>query len=167
MSIAEALLPELDHEMTTTRSLLERVPGDRADWKPHAKSMSMGQLAIHLPGLLLWIPRIVGETELDVTAPGSRTLNPAWESTTTTLATFDRVLADGRATVAGASDATLREPWTLKAGTHVIFTLPRVAALRTMVMNHMIHHRGQLSVYLRLNDVPLPEIYGPTADSIR
>ena len=167
MSISESLLPELDHEMRVTRALLERVPDDKAAFKPHPRSMSMGQLAAHLPGLLQWVPRIVSHDELDVTGPDSRTLNIPWESTASTLAAFDHAVAAGRASIAGANDQVLREPWTLRAGAHTVFTMPRIATLRSMVMNHIIHHRGQLSVYLRLNDVPLPDMYGPTADSAR
>lgn len=167
MTIAAGLLPELDHELKTTRTLLARVPDAKADWKPHARSMSMGQLAVHITGLVRWISPTVSDTELDVTGPEAKKYSFRWESASTTLATFDRFVTESRALIAAASDEALMVPWTLRAGSHVIMTLPRVAVLRTMVMNHIIHHRGQLSVYLRLNDVAVPEIYGPTADSGR
>ena len=167
MPIAASLLPEFDNEMKNTRALLARVPDALASWKPHAKSMTMGQLAIHLPGLVSWVPAIMSGTELDVTGPMGREMNPAWESQEKMLAAFDAALPAARAAIAGATDDALMVPWTLKAGSHVVFTMPRVAVLRTAVMNHIIHHRGQLGVYLRINDVPLPEIYGPTADSAR
>jgi uncharacterized damage-inducible protein DinB len=167
MPLAAALIPEFDHEMRTTRSLLERVPDAAADFKPHPKSMSMSQLAIHLPQLVMWIPGVVDATELDIASPASAKYRLAWESTAALLATFDRLVASGRSTLAGATDEQLMVPWTLRAGDHVILTMPRIAVLRTMVMNHVIHHRGQLSVYLRLNDIAVPEIYGPTADSAR
>ena len=167
MSIATNMLPEFDHEMKTTRSLLERVPDAKADWKPHAKSMSMGQLAIHLPGLVSWIPAIITATELDVMGPVAKAMHVTWTSNAETLAAFDRGVAKGRAMLAEVDDQSMMQPWTLKAGSHELFTMPRVGVLRTMVWNHIIHHRGQLSVYLRLNDVLLPDIYGPTADSVR
>ena len=167
MPIAAALLPEFDNEMRTTRSLLERVPDTKAEWKPHPKSMSLGSLAIHIPGLLSWIPFVLADTALDVTGPTSKKLAISWQSTAAALTEFDRGVSAGRAAIAGASDEVLLVPWTLSAGSHVIVTMPRVAILRTLVVNHIIHHRGQLSVYLRLNDVTLPEIYGPTADSVR
>jgi uncharacterized damage-inducible protein DinB len=167
MSLSTMLLPEFDSEMKRTRALLACVPDSLADWKPHAKSMSMSQLAIHIPGLVSWIPGVFAGTELDVTAPASAQLRIRWESAVATLRTFDAAVVAGRAAIQGASDESMMEPWTLRAGDHVIVTMPRSAALRTLVMNHIIHHRGQLSVYLRLNDIPLPEIYGPTADSVR
>lgn len=167
MSIAATLVPELDNEMRTTRSLLERVPDAASAWKPHPKSMSMGQLAIHLPALVGWIPAVVTDSGLDVTGPAAEAFRMHWQSTSATLDAFDRAVALGRAAIAGASDDSLLETWTLRAGSHVILALPRAAVLRAMVMNHIIHHRGQLSVYLRMNDIPLPEMYGPTADSVR
>jgi len=167
MPIAPSLLPEFDHEMKTTRALLSRVPDEQSGWKPHPKSMSLGELAIHMPGLVSWIPGIMSDTELDVTGPTSKKLAIRWESASAMLAAFERVVVAGREAIASASDETLMAPWTLRAGSHVIVTMPRIAILRTLVMNHVIHHRGQLSVYLRLNDVPLPDIYGPTADSVR
>jgi uncharacterized damage-inducible protein DinB len=164
MAIAESLLPEFDHEMATTRSLLERVPETEGAWVPHAKSMPLGRLAAHIAELVAWTNSTIQQTELDFGVPGA--YNPAQLTTTAKLLElFDANVKSARAAIAGVSDADLMVPWTLRNGEHVIITMPRVAVLRSMVMNHVIHHRGQLSVYLRLHDVPLPSIYGPTADT--
>lgn len=164
MTIAASMLPELDNEMATTRSLLERVPEQHGEWKPHPKSMSLGRLAAHIAELVGWTNSTIHQTELDFGAPGA--YNPAQLTTTAKLLElFDANVQSARAAISGASDADLMVPWTLRNGEHVIFTMPRVAVLRAMVINHVIHHRGQLSVYLRLHDVPLPSIYGPTADT--
>ena len=164
MTIAASMLPEFDHEMRVTRALIERVPDDRGDWQPHAKSMSMGRLAMHLPELIGMIPSILQQTELDYLAADK----PAgWTSAAAALATFDTAVAKARTLIAAEDDAAFMQTWTFRAGTQVIVAVPRVVALRSFVMNHVIHHRGQLSVYLRLNDIAVPEIYGPTADSKR
>ena len=167
MTIAASMLPEFDNEMKSTRAVLARTTDALAQWKPHAKSMSMGQLAIHLQSLVGWIPKIISATEIDFATPAAQSLNLTWQSAAKALETFDSAVAAGRAAIAGASDEEMMVPWSLRAGEHVIMTMPRVAVLRVVVMNHIIHHRGQLTVYLRLNDIPLPEIYGPTADSTR
>ena len=165
MAIKESILPEHDHEMATTRKLLERIPEQNAAWKPHAKSMSLGHLGVHLSQLPLWGAVTMQETELDLNPPGGPAFKtPDFESTAALLARFDDHVAQARAAIAAASDPDFMVPWTLKNGGHTIFTMPRVACLRTFVVNHLIHHRGQLSVYLRLNDVPVPSIYGPSAD---
>lgn len=165
MPIAASLLPEFDHEMQTTRSLLERVPESKAAWKPHAKSMSLGELASHIANLAGWGRWIVAQSELDFAPPGGTPLQlPRFQDGGELLTRFDANVAGTRAAIERANDEDLARPWTLKNGGRTIFTLPRVAALRGFMMNHSIHHRGQLSVYLRLNDVPLPSIYGPTAD---
>jgi uncharacterized damage-inducible protein DinB len=163
MTFAESLLPEFDHEMKTTRSLLERVPDDRAGWKPHGRSMSLGQLAIHLASLNRFAVSAVRDDEFDFTSPTTPKF-PTWESSAQTLATFDELRDEARSAIAGVSDAALASVWTLRAGDRVVVAMPKRVILRSLVMNHVIHHRGQLSVYLRLNDVPLPSIYGPTAD---
>ena len=164
MAIKDALLPEFDHEMGTTRRLLDRAPEARFAWKPHEKSMALGHLATHLANLLSWTGHIVSTSVLDMaTIPEDARPKPV-ASRAELLAMFDRNVAAARAAIAGASDAELFAPWTLRQGDQEIFTLPKVAALRSFVMNHSIHHRGQFSVYLRLNDIPLPSIYGPTAD---
>jgi uncharacterized damage-inducible protein DinB len=161
MALRDSILPEFDHEMGTTRRLLERVP-TAYGWKPHAKSMSMGQLATHLATLPQWALYTMGHSSLDLDVP----MPPAQEATSNEelLATFDRNVAAARSAIASAGDGELMAPWSLRRGARELFTLPKVAVLRSFVMNHIIHHRGQLSVYLRLNDVPVPSIYGPTAD---
>ena len=165
MAIKESILPEFDHEMATTRKLLERIPEQNAGWKPHAKSMSLGHLGVHLAQLPLWGAVTMGQTELDLSPPGgSPYKTPEFESTGAVLAAFDEHVRQAREAIAAASDPDFMVPWTLKNGGQSIFTLPRVATLRSFVLNHVIHHRGQLSVYLRLRDVPIPSIYGPSAD---
>ena len=158
-TISRAFLAELDAEMPTTRRLLERVPGDKGAWKPHPKSFPLGhlaQLVARMPGWLVFTMR---ETALDVTRGQPYSI----EKTETLLADFDRNVEQARETLAGARDEDYMVPWSLKAGDRVLFTLPRLAVMRQNV-NHLVHHRGQLTVYLRLVDVPLPSIYGPTAD---
>lgn len=166
MSIAERLLPEFDREMATTRTLLERVPADRADWKPHAKSTSLGGLAAHIANLPSMAPRVVSLPEIDMNPPGGKGFTPPTMTTTAALLErFDANVAAAREAIAGASDETLAVDWALKNGGRTMLALPRAGVLRVLVMNHIIHHRGQLSVYLRLLDVPLPSIYGPSADT--
>ena len=165
MPIVDSLLPEYDHEFATARKLLERVPEDKFGWKPHEKSMSLGQLAGHVANLAFWCLMTLEQSSYDAAAandPEAKLDAPA--SREALLTGFDDKVRRARAALARTSDAEMMAPWTLKNGEHEIFTMPRVGVYRSFVMNHMIHHRGQLSVYLRLNDVPLPSIYGPTAD---
>jgi uncharacterized damage-inducible protein DinB len=166
MSIAQALLPEFDQEMAITRNLLACVPAERAEWRPHPRSTALGALAAHIASLAgFGVPTLAG-TEIDMNPPGGKPYTPpAFTTTEALLETFDANVAASRAAIAGASDEELKVSWSLKAGGHSIFTMPRAGVLRGMLMNHIIHHRGQLSVYLRLNDVALPSIYGPTADT--
>lgn len=159
MTLAEQLLPELEHEMATTRRLLERVPSDRAEWKPHAKSFPLGHLAQLVSLMPGWIARTVREMAIDL-AGGS---GYSYEKTETLIALFDRNVADAKAALERASDADMMVTWSLKMGDRVLMSLPRGPAVRSH-LNHFIHHRGQLTVYLRLVDVPIPSIYGPTAD---
>lgn len=152
--------------MSVTRTLLERVPEDKAEWKPHPKSTGLGDLAAHIARLPSMAPNVVSLTELDMNPPGEPAFAPPRFTTTAALlATFDDHVARAREAMAGVAAGDLMVPWALKSGGHTIFTMPRIAVLRSFMMNHMIHHRGQLSVYLRLSDVPLPSIYGPTADT--
>jgi uncharacterized damage-inducible protein DinB len=165
MAYADEFLPEFDHEMQTTRALLERTPLANAGFKPHAKSRTLGALASHIANLPGYGAFVVNQSDVDF-APGGTPRTPVeYHSTDELLAAFDSNVATTRAAIAKMPDSALRDPWSLKRAGTPIFTLPRVAALRTFMMYHMIHHRGQLSVYLRQNDVPLPSIYGPTADS--
>lgn len=161
MPIAETFLAEIEREAATTRKLLERVPEDKFDWKPHAKSMSLGGLSTHVAKLLNWGVMTIDQPEFDV---ANVEPNAAVASRAELLTTFDGLVSEARSKLAGKTDAELMAPWTLRHGSQTIFTMPKAAVLRSFVMNHMIHHRGQLSVYLRLNDVPVPSIYGPTAD---
>ena len=160
MTIAEAFLPEFDAEMATTRRLLERVPADKLDWKPHPKSMSLGSLATHVTEL----PRFGLRFEALQWQAGSEKA-PPMKSAAEFLARFDENVAASRAGIARKTDAEMQEEFTvLKPNGEVFFKHKRKSLLRRILLNHLIHHRGQLSVYLRLNDVPLPSIYGPTAD---
>ncbi len=164
MAITDALLPEFDHEMATTRRLLDRVPEAQFSWKPHEKSMTLGQLAGHLANIPYWCSATLDAPVLDLDAlPGdARPKAPA--SRDALLEEFDRKVAAARAKLGETTDSHFLSPWTLKKGDQEFFTMPHIAAIRSFVMNHSIHHRGQLSVYLRLNDIPIPPIYGPTAD---
>lgn len=159
MSISATFLPEFNEEMKITRRLLERVPGEKGAWKPHEKSFSLGHLAQLVAWMPGWITQAMKETRLDLSAAPGYSL----EKTETLLAMFDANVAGAQAALAAASDADFQVPWSLAAGERVFFTMPRVGVVRQTI-NHLIHHRGQLSVYLRLVDVPLPSIYGPTAD---
>jgi len=159
MSIFAALIPEFDQEMATTRRLLERVPSDKGTWKPHPKSFALGHLAQLVAWMPGWVANTVRHTELDLTT----TPDYSFETTETLLAMFDRNVREAREALRSSPDADFAVPWSLKRGGQVLFTAPRGTVVRTHI-NHLIHHRGQLTVYLRLNDVPLPSIYGPTAD---
>ena len=160
MSIGAQLLPEFDEEMAITRRLLELVPSDRGDWKPHPKSFSLGHLAQLVSGMPGWITQMITQTELDLAASPGYSL----QKTEALLAQFDKNVTEARAALAAAKDPDFDVAWSLKHGANVLMTLPRRAVVRQTI-NHLVHHRGQLSVYLRMNDVPLPSIYGPTADT--
>ncbi len=162
MSLAQSLAAELDYEAANTRKTLSRVPLEKYDWQPHPKSFSLGRLANHVANLLKWGSGTMSSTEYDF----EKQPYAADEHRTTEalLAGFDAKLAATRAAIAEADEAAFFEPWTLRRGEQVFFTLPRVAVLRSMVFNHGIHHRGQLTVYLRELDVPVPALYGPSAD---
>jgi uncharacterized damage-inducible protein DinB len=165
MPLRDALLPEFDHEMSGLRQLLERIPEDRFGWKPHAKSFDLVSLAAHLANMPLWLSMTLAHDRLDL-APGGRPMPqlPVPADRAELLARFDGHLAEARAALAAAEDGALTAPWSLLMDGRPLFTLPRMAVLRTHVLSHAIHHRGQLTVYLRLLDVPLPALYGPTAD---
>ncbi len=165
MSIGQSLLPEFDQEMANTRKTLERIPDDKLDWKAHPKSFSIGAVATHLSQLPMWAKMTIEVDELDIQPPGA----PPYKmelltSRAAILEHFDRSLAAARALLAAATDERLLANWTLLMTAKVMFRMPRIAVLRGMVMNHMIHHRAQLGVYLRLNDVAVPALYGPSAD---
>ncbi len=161
MPLVDALLPEFDHEMTTTRRLLERVPDDRLDWKPHARSWPLGTLSQHVAMLPVWGSMTLTRSDLDLTGYEQP---PAIRSRGELLDVFDQNVTATRAALVGKTDAELLAPWSLTRDGQVLFTMPRVGVWRSFVMSHLIHHRGQLSVYLRLQDIPVPSIYGPSAD---
>lgn len=152
-------LKEFDQEMASTRRLLERVPSERAEWKPHEKSFALGHLAQLVAWMPGWIARSLHEPYIDL-AGGS---GYSFEATETLLTVFDENVAEARAALESVTGAALEEPWSLRMGEQVLLTAPRGETVRGH-LNHFIHHRGQLTVYLRLLDVPLPQIYGPTAD---
>lgn len=160
MSIAASMLPEYDHEMATTRRFLERVPESNSDFSPHQKSMKLGALAAHLAEIPGWIEATVDQSVFDLAGY----VAPQLSTTAALLESFDAVVAQGRAAIERTADATMFENWTLAMNGEAMFTMPKVAVLRSFVMNHMIHHRAQLGVYLRLLDVPVPGAYGPSAD---
>jgi uncharacterized damage-inducible protein DinB len=165
MALNQALLPEFDHEMANTRKTLERVPDGKFSWQPHPKSMTLGRLASHLAEIPSWVPVTLNESSIDVNPPGGAQRQPTlMGSRKELLEFFDKNVAAARAALAAATDEQLMQPWTLLSGGKAIFTLPKIATYRGFVMNHSIHHRAQLGVYLRLNDVPVPSIYGPSAD---
>jgi uncharacterized damage-inducible protein DinB len=159
----QALLMEFDHEAKTTRRMLDRVPEDKWDWKPHEKSMTMKQLTTHIAEMPGWLPMMLQTKELDMGSGNS--FEPAKVNNRKELVElFDANVAKMREALAGATDEVMKETWTLRNGDTVIFSQPKGGVVRGMIVNHLIHHRGQLSVYLRLNDVPVPSIYGPSAD---
>ncbi|HUU35742.1 MAG TPA: DinB family protein [Vicinamibacterales bacterium] len=164
MPLIDALLPEFDQEVTTTRRLLDRLPDGQLAWQPHPKSMSLASLAAHLSELGYWGQETLNSSAVDL----EKMTRPAGYEPPATraavLAVFDEKMAAARAALVGKSDDELMAPWTLRRGAQEFFTMPKASCWRTFVMNHLIHHRGQLTVYLRQLDVPLPSIYGPSAD---
>lgn len=159
MKIGEALVPEFDQEMAITRRVLERVPSEKGEWKPHPKSFPLAHLAQLVATMPGWLPRIVADTHIDLAAGGGY----SYESTATLLSQFDALVAAARASLLAAKDEDFDVSWSLKMGEQVLMTLPRSVVVRQTI-NHLVHHRGQLTVYLRLLDVPVPSVYGPTAD---
>jgi uncharacterized damage-inducible protein DinB len=159
MSIADGLLPEFDQEMAATRRVLERVPSDKPDWKPHAKSFSMAHLAQLLSSMAGWLTNIVTDTSLDI-GSGAGYSNKKTEEL---LAAFDKNVKEARAAIAASKDADYSVMWSLKRGPMTLMSLPRMAVYRQTI-SHLSHHRGQMTVYLRMNEIPVPSIYGPTAD---
>jgi uncharacterized damage-inducible protein DinB len=161
MTIADTLIMELEREAQTTRKLLERVPDDKLAWKPHAKSMSLGRLAQHVattPGFISGMARLDGYDVEKFAEP------PALESAAALVAAMEESVAQAKANLAATDDAAMMADWSFRRGGHAIMTIPRIGVYRSILFNHLYHHRGQLSVYLRLLDVPVPSIYGPSAD---
>ena len=163
-TISQALLQEFELEIPATRKTLERVP-EKFDWSPHPKSMTIGRLAQHLAEIPDWAVKAISVDEVDLAPPGGAGYQPkAATSRAEVVETFDRNVSAAKAALAGASDEQMMQPWSLKMGGKTILTMPRVAVVRNFVMNHNVHHRAQLGVYLRLNDIPVPSVYGPSAD---
>jgi len=165
MSISDSFLAEFDQEMIATRKCLERIPDDKFSYKPHPKSFTMAGLAVHIAGMLDWGVTTLQSDNFDY-APvgGAPYVPPAVNSNAELMELFDKTSRAFRAALAAAPDSIMMTPWSLLAGGKALFTMPRVAVLRGMIFNHIVHHRGQLSVYLRLCDIPVPSIYGPSAD---
>jgi uncharacterized damage-inducible protein DinB len=161
MALKDGLLAEFDHEIGTTRRLLDRIPDDRLPWKPHDRSMSLGGLATHLASIPQWGTLILNEAYFDLAASPPPAAEMA--SRADIMAGFDRNAGKTRQSI-DRTDAELLAPWSLRRGGQEVFTMPRISAFRTFVLYHTVHHRGQLSVYLRLNGIAVPAIYGPSAD---
>ena len=161
-SIATALIAELEHEGATTRKVLERIPPETFDWKPHEKSMTMGRLATHVAEMHGWTKFTVEQPELDFSKFDYKPFEP--KTTEELVQHFEKSFTEAIESLKGASDEIWFEPWSLKNGETTYFTMPKVVVMRSMVLNHIVHHRGQLSVYLRENNIPLPAMYGPSAD---
>ena len=162
MRIAEAILPEFDREMGTTRRMLERFPADKVEWRPHDTCMTMGRLAGHMAELAGWVITAMNQDKLELD-PSS--YNPSIvKSRAEAVKQFDETVKTARAALAGASDETFMKPWTFVARGQTVFTMPKIAVYRSFVMNHMIHHRGQLAAFYRVAGVPVPSLYGPSKD---
>ena len=162
MGIAQSMLGEFDNEMVSTRKTLERVPMDKLGWKPDPKSMSMGRLAGHVAEMVGWAAMTLSTDELDFATGDYKPIEAT--STDQLLAEFDKNAKATRAALESATDERMMGEWALKNNGAVLMAMPRVAMIRSMVLNHVIHHRAQLTVYFRMNGVPVPALYGPSAD---
>ena len=163
-SIQQNILAELDHELAVTRKVLERVPEDQLDYQPHPKSMKLGQLAAHIVNLLAFKQLFVEKEERDFLDANAPKPGPTPTTSAELLARFDQYSASLRQALHDSSDEKLGQNFQLRRGDQVLMNRPKGAALRIMGLNHSIHHRGQLTVYLRLLDIPVPGVYGPSAD---
>ncbi|MBI4477869.1 MAG: DinB family protein [Acidobacteria bacterium] len=164
MRIIDPVLMELDQEAATTRRVLERVPGDRLTWKPHEKSMSLGQLALHVATTPGDVAGMLVPDEFEMTPAEFTSVPPEPTSSADIMKAHDESLAKAKEILSGLDDAAVMTIWSLKVGGAVAFSAPKIGIIRSIVLNHWYHHRGQLSVYLRLLGVPVPSIYGPSAD---
>lgn len=163
MAIKDAFIGELKHESSLTRKMLEKVPLDKTDWKPHEKSMSLGKLATHVAEITHWVSDIIHIDDFDFMK--NFNFNPRVASSTEELieifqTNLDKAITD----LSNMSDDDFAKSWVVRRGEQVMFNTPKKVSIRAWAINHMIHHRGQLSVYLRLLDVPVPGMYGPSAD---
>jgi uncharacterized damage-inducible protein DinB len=161
-TIATAFIAELEHEAKVAREVLSRIPADKFDWKPHEKSMPFGRLASHVAEMFAWTPSTLTQPELDFSKFDYKPFEPT--STEELLEFLDKNVAEAIEALRITTNEQFMENWTMRNGETVYFTMPKVAVMRSFVMNHIVHHRGQLSVYLRLNDIAVPSIYGPSAD---
>ena len=160
--IASAFIAEIEQEAKVTREMLSRIPADKFDWKPHEKSMSFGKLASHVAEMFGYTPATLAQPELDFSKFDYKPFEPA---TTDDLVEFlDKNVNEAVDALRNTADGQFAESWTMRNGETVYFTMPKIAVMRSVVLNHIVHHRGQLSVYLRLNDIAVPSIYGPSAD---
>ncbi len=162
MAFNEALAQELQHEAVSTRKMLERLPKDKLTWRPHDKSMSLGRLAIHLAEIPAWVSNTVIDDELDFSTLDYKPTEA--ESSEQVVKLFDENISRAIEILKNAKEEDWMKMWTMRDGETVYFTLPKIAVLRSFVYSHLIHHRGQMSLYLRLLDVPVPSSYGPSAD---
>ena len=162
MAIKDALLPEFDHEMKVTRRVLERMPVADGDWKPHARSMSLARLASHVGDIPGWAGIIVQKSYFEMTESDYKPVTHA--STEALLADFDQKVALARNAIDSMSDEDMMSSWEFRVKGEALLKMPKIGVIRSLLMNHLIHHRGQCSVYLRLKDIPVPSIYGPSAD---
>lgn len=162
MTIAQSLLGEWDHETGNTKKMLQAVPDTNMDWKPHEKSMSLGRLASHVAEIADWMGATLNAPELNWAEFNYSP--PEWKSSAANVADFEAKAAAARVILAAASDEDMMKPWTMRNGDQVFFTMPKIAVLRNFVFNHIVHHRAQLGVYLRMQDVKIPGMYGPSAD---
>lgn len=161
-NISAALIAEIEHEAAVTRTCLERIPAEKFDWKPHEKSMAFGRLASHIAEMFSWTSSTMEHAELDFSKMDYKPFEP---KTTEELVEFlDKNVAEAITALKSSPDERFMENWTMRNAEQVYFTMPKIAVMRSFVMNHIVHHRGQLSVYLRLNDIAVPSIYGPSAD---
>jgi uncharacterized damage-inducible protein DinB len=165
MSFAQLILPEFELEMANTRKVLERVPEDKLDWQPHPKSHTIGWNACHLAEMPGWVENTLAATSLDI-APlgGPQYQSPKHRTRRDILELFDKNVAAAKKALAGATDDQVGQKWSLLKAGQTMFTMPRSAVIRSFVINHIIHHRAILCVYLRLNDIPVPGMYGPSGD---
>lgn len=162
MSIGQTMLGEFDYEMANSRKTLERIPINQSEWKPDPKSMSLGQLAGHIVEMVGWGSMVLTTPSLDMNPGDHKPFIP--KSQEELLSEFDKNLSTLRSTLASAKDEDMMKEWALRIGGQTLFSMPRVAVMRSMIMNHIIHHRAQLTVYYRMNGVPVPALYGPSAD---
>jgi uncharacterized damage-inducible protein DinB len=162
MSLSDVFIAELQQEAIATRKCLERIPENTFDWKPHEKSMSMSALAAHIAEMVSWVKDVAETPELDFATMDYKPFAP--ETTAELVELFDKNLSAANESLKNASDGMMMENWKMRNGEQVYFDMPRIQVLRGFIFNHLAHHRGQLSVYLRLQDIPVPEIYGPSAD---